>query len=185
MVIIRTACYRITQYSRFRETSGALVQPPLRSQGQTKLHRTMSSWAFSISRDGHSTVALRSLCQCLSSLTVRVFLLSFILFPLTSSGCISKCPDVFLVLLGFAQVNLCLKLFSSSTGSVFMEVTAKWSDTKLGSMLIGVFNSHFIFISGFSVFLASRLRFMEISERPRAVFSQTRHCWSFLLTVVS
>jgi len=37
-----------------------------------------------------------------------------------------------------------------------MEVTAKWSDTKLGWVLVNVFNSHFIFISGVSVFLASR-----------------------------
>lgn len=71
------------------------------------------------------------------------------------------------------------KLLSSS-GSVLLDITAKLSDPKLGSVLISVFNSHFMFISGFSVFLASRLSFMEISERPRAVFSQTRHCWSFL-----
>lgn len=69
-----------------------------------------------------------------------------------------------------SPTGLCLgefvsRLFSP-TGSGFVEVTAKWSDTKLRWALIGVFNSHFIFISGFPVVLASRHRFMESSERP-------------------
>lgn len=59
-------------------TSGDLVQLPAQSRfTYSRLLGALSGWVFDIAKDGDSTVSLSNLCQCLTNLTVKKFLLTF------------------------------------------------------------------------------------------------------------
>ena len=69
---------RIIESVELKGTSeGNLVQLPCNEQGHhswIRLPRALSSLALNVSRDGASTTTLGSLCQCLTTLTVKYFL---------------------------------------------------------------------------------------------------------------
>ena len=76
------------------------------------LHRKMSRWVLSISREGDSTASLGSLFQCFVTLTVKKFFLMFVWnFP-----CSSLCPLPLVLLLHTTEKSL---------ATVFMTNTAR------------------------------------------------------------
>jgi len=61
-----------------RDSGDHLVQPPCRSRvTYSRLHRTVSRWVLSISREGDSTTSLGSLFQCSVTLRGKKFFLMF------------------------------------------------------------------------------------------------------------
>jgi len=73
-------------------TSGDdLVQAPCRSRvTYSRLHRTLSRWGLSISREGDSTTSLGNLCQGSITLRVKKF---FLMFAETSCASVcTRCP---------------------------------------------------------------------------------------------
>lgn len=100
MVINRTACYRIT----LLEVQGVLWSSspiPSALPGQT------SCTGLLVPPGMDTTFLLDN--QYVTRLTGSVSLLSAVLFPLTSSVCISECPNAIFVF--FRPAGLCLDQF--------------------------------------------------------------------------
>ena len=82
-----TLCFhqRITESFELEGTlRGHTVQPPSNEQGHPQLHQgaqSTSSLTLAVSRDGASTTSLGNLCHCLTTVTVKNFLISSLNCP--------------------------------------------------------------------------------------------------------